>query len=120
LNARKSKTNEIYSRFNAARIVLNVRLRKMTWTLRGSMNDRIAYDEMAHESGRASAIVLNDEDLERSDARQVACEVFEADLSANQVAVDDVEEARARWISAFAAGYREEQHQRKCEREEVA
>jgi hypothetical protein len=95
-------------------------MRKMTWNLRSSQSDRIAYDEMAHESGRASAIVLNDADLENSDARQVSREVFEADLSAGQVDVDDVEEARSRWISAFQAGFREEQHQRKCENEEVA
>lgn len=87
----------------------------MTWNLRSSQSDRIAYDEMAHESGKASAIVLNDEDLERSDARQVAWEVFEADLSADQVDVDDVEEARARWISAFASGYKEEQADRRMQ-----
>jgi hypothetical protein len=87
----------------------------MAYNLRSSQSDRIAYDEMAHESGKASAIVLNDVDLENSDAKQIAWEVFEADLSADQVDVDDVEEARARWISAFRAGFREEQHQRKCE-----
>lgn len=92
----------------------------MTWNLRSSQSDRIAYDEMAHESGRASAIVLNDSDLEKSDVRHVAWEVFEANLSADQVDVDDIDEARARWISAFQAGFREEQHQRKCENEEVA
>ena len=92
----------------------------MAWNLRGSQSDRIAYDEMAHESGRASAIVLNDADLEKSDARQVAWEVFEADLSADQVDVDDIDEARARWISAFQAGFREERHQRKRENGEVA
>ena len=92
----------------------------MTWNLRSSQTDRIAYDEMAHESGKASAIVLNDNDLENSDARQVAWEVFEADLDAGSVDVDDVDEARARWISAFASGYQEEKHQRKCENEEVA
>ena len=92
----------------------------MTWNLRSSQTDRIAYDEMAHESGKASAIVLNDNDLENSDARQVALEVFEADLDAGSVDVDDVDEARARWISAFASGYQEEKHQRKCENEEAA
>lgn len=92
----------------------------MTYNLRSSQSDRIAYDEMAHESGRASAIVLNDEDLENSDAGQVAWEVFEADLSADQANVDDVEEARARWISAFQAGYREERADRRMQKEEVA
>ena len=92
----------------------------MTWNLRSSQSDRIEYDEMAHESGRDSAIVLNDEDLENSDARQVAWEVFEADLSAGQLDVDDVEEARARWVSAFVAGYREEQADRRMQKEEVA
>ena len=92
----------------------------MTYNLRSSQSDRIAYDEMARESGRASAIVLNDDDLENSDAGQVAWEVFEADLNADQVDVDDVDEARARWISAFQAGYREEQADRRMQKEEVA
>lgn len=91
---------------------------EMTWNLRSSQSDRIAYYEMAHESGKASAIVLNDEDLENSDARQVAREVFEADLGEDRVDVDDVDEARARWISAFVAGYREEQSSRRMENDE--
>lgn len=90
----------------------------MTWNLRSSPSDRIAYDEMAHESGKASAIVLNDDDLEKSDARQVAWEVFEADLAAGSVDVDDVEEARARWIGAFAAGYKEEQADRRMQKDD--
>ena len=93
----------------------------MTWNLRTSQSDRIGYDEMAHSAGIYSASVLNDEDLENSDARQVAREVFEADLSADQVDVDDIDEARDRWISAFQAGYKEEQADRRMqEDEEVA
>ena len=90
----------------------------MTWNLRTSETDRDEYDKMAHCAGIESAKVLNDEDLAKSDARQVAWEVFEADLSADQVDVDDVEEARARWISAFSAGYREEQADRRMQKDE--
>ena len=90
----------------------------MTWNLRTSQGDRIAYDEMAHRAGIYSAHVLNHEDLERADARQIACEVFEADLSANQIDVDDIDEARARWISAFSAGYKEEQADRRMQKDE--
>lgn len=82
------------------------------------MADRDAYDQMAHSAGIDSAKVLNDEDLERSDARQAAWEVFETDLSADQVDVDDVDEARARWISAFAYGYKEEQADRRMQKDD--
>ncbi len=92
----------------------------MTWNLRTSQNDRIAYDEMANTAGIDSARVLNDEDLEKTDARQVAWEVFEADLSADQIDVDDIDEARARWISAFSAGYKEEQADRRMQKDEEA
>ena len=84
----------------------------MTWNLRSSQSDRIAYDEMAHESGRDSAKVLNDEDLKIVDAKQVAIEVFEADLSAGLVDVDDIEEARARWTDTFPKGYDDERNAR--------
>ena len=90
----------------------------MTWNLRTSQSDRIRYDQMAHSAGIDSARVLNDVDLENSDARQVAWEVFEADLSADQVDVDDVDEARARWISAFVSGFREEQAYRRMQKDE--
>lgn len=86
------------------------------YNLKSEMIDRIEYDRMARESGRASAQVLNDADLKVVDAAQVAWEVFEADLSVGAVDVDDVEEARARWIEAFARGYDDE----RAAREEVA
>ncbi len=84
----------------------------MTWNLSGSMSDRIEYDRMAREAGQDSARVLNDDDLKIVDAKQVAWEVFEADLSAGTVDVDDIDEARARWIDAFMKGYDDERKER--------
>ena len=84
----------------------------MTWKLSSSQIDRIEYDRVAREAGKASAQVLSDEDLEKVDAQQVAREVFEADLQAGLIDVDDIEEARARFVPAFVEGYLDEKKER--------
>ncbi len=82
------------------------------YNLKSSMSDRIAYDEMARESGRDSARVLNDKDLAIVDAEMVAREVFAADLEYGLIEVDDIEEAKARYIKEFVAGYDDERQAR--------
>jgi len=82
------------------------------WNLKSSMTDRMEYDRMARKSGKDSARVLKDSDLKIVDAKQVAFEVFEVDINAGSVCVDDVEEARARWISEFPKGYQDEKERR--------
>lgn len=85
------------------------------------MANRIEYDRMARESGQASAQVLSDADLMQVDAKMVAWEVFQVDLEEGAVDVDDVEEARARWVAAFVKGYEDEREVRAEARgEEVA
>lgn len=83
------------------------------WKLISAMEDRIAYDKMAREAGQDSAKVLDDEDLQKVDPHQVAIEVFEADLTAGLIDVDDIEEARARWKENFPTGYEDERNRRK-------
>lgn len=90
------------------------------WMLADSQSERTAYEEMAFSAGRESARVLSDEDLAIVDASQVAAEVFAADEEAGLLDVDDVEEARAIFIPAFAAGYEDLKKSRKEGVEEVA
>lgn len=83
------------------------------WKLKTSMSERINFDEMARESGRESARVLSNNDLDVADAEQIAREVFQIDLEESLIEVDDVEEARARFIDAFVQGYDDERAARK-------
>lgn len=85
------------------------------WKLISSMSDRIDFDRMARESGRDSARVLCDNDLDVVDAERVAREVFRVDLEEGLIEVDDVEEARARFIPAFVQGYEDEKAARREE-----
>lgn len=86
---------------------------KMTWNLRSSQSERGNYDEIAVMSGRNTALVLCDEDLIKQDPEHLAFDIFEADLKAGLVDVDDVNEARARFVPAFKRGYEEERTRRK-------
>lgn len=90
---------------------------KTTWKLNSSQLERRNYDEMAVMSGRNLAIVLCDEDLMKEDPEHLAFDIFEADLKAGLVDVDDVDEAKARFILAFKQGYNEELQRR---REQIA
>lgn len=91
----------------------------MSWNLSSSMSDRIAYTQMARSAGQESAQVLNDDDLALVDADQVAAEVFAADEEAGLLDVDDIEEAKAIFIPAFASGYQDEKTARKEKKEGV-
>lgn len=72
------------------------------YKLKESMTDRIEFDRMARVSGRDGASGLNDEDLARVDAVWIANQVFDVDVDLEILEVDDVDEARARFVSAFA------------------
>lgn len=85
------------------------------WHLKTNQGGRIGYYQLAFDNGRESAKVLNNQDLDRADSEQVAIEVFEADLEAGSVDVDDIEEARAIWIDAYTKGYEDERFERMIE-----
>jgi hypothetical protein len=91
----------------------------MTWKL-SEMSERIAYRDIAFSSGRESASVLSNDDLQTVDAAQVAEEVFAADEDAGLLDVDDTEEARAIFVTAFSMGYEDIRRCRKEGVEEVA
>lgn len=88
------------------------------YNLSSSITDRTNFDEVQRQYAIAMIENVKEADALKYDPEEYAeigWEAFEIDMEIGSVEVDDVEEAKARFLSVFAEAVRDWQRERKDE-----